>query len=118
MNIEDEIIMLKEKIKTLEQQQQKNKKADVWADVKAEFKNDFEKFQWIEDWSYNRDGKTEIMHQSRYYVNDVATAIGTLIRCTLKKTRLKHLEEKDKSTVREITKQILNVLFQYKEGSI
>ena len=46
----------------------------------------------------------------------MSNAIGTLVRTTLKKTRLSQLEEKDRDKTKEITKQILEILFKYKES--
>lgn len=117
MTDKEEIEQLKQRIEILERKNKENRKANIWKEVKEEFSDKFNKFKWIDTWSFtNIDGKlvtTENEINNKY---EVENSIGTLIRCALHKRRLALLEESDKEKVRQITKEILEILL--KEGEI
>lgn len=115
MTEKEEIQQLKQRIEILERKNKENRKANIWKEVKEEFSAEFSKFKWIDIWSYiNANG--QLITQEREINNkyEVESSIGTLIRSALHKRRLACLEESDRENVKQITKEILEILL--KEG--
>lgn len=115
MTEKEEIEQLKKRIEILERKSQENKKANVWKSVKEEFSEEFNKFKWVDKWSYTNCNNELITQENEINARqEVESSIGTLIKCALHKKRIALLEDSDKEKARNITKLILEILL--KEG--
>lgn len=115
---EKEIIQeLERRIAFLEQERKLNRKASVWGDIKNELDNDFNTFKWTDKWSYQNCNDELIQREEEYNeANTVSSAIGTLVRCTLKKKRIALLEEDDKAKATRIAQGIIKIMKDEFEG--
>lgn len=115
MTEKEEIEQLKKRIEILERKSQENKKANVWKSVKEEFSEEFNKFKWVDKWSYTNCNNELITQENEINARqEVESSIGILIKCALHKKRIALLEDSDKEKARNITKLILEILL--KEG--
>ena len=113
----EQIEELKKRIEVLERKNKENAKANIWKDIKEEFGEEFDKFRWIDKWSFTNCNNKLITHEKEMNnKHEVESAIGTLIRCALRKRRITLLEEEDKEKARNITKTILEILVKESEN--
>lgn len=117
MTDKERIIKLEEEVNNLKEQINKNKKSDIWNEVKEQFKNEFESFNWEDVWKF-------IDYKGNYQeivtpINEsykIETSIRTIIKIVLKKRRLNTLTENDKNIMIDITKQILEIMTKEREN--
>ncbi len=115
MTEKEEIEQLKKRVEILERRSKENSKANIWKEVKEKFSKEFDKFKWIDRWSYTDANNRVITHNAEINnKHEVESVIGTLIRCALHKRRIALLENKEKEKAENITKSILEILI--KEG--
>lgn len=106
---------LEERIKKLENElavlKHEGKKGNVWKQVKEEFQKDFNSFSWVDEWSFtDKNGNVNNCSWDMEETQNVSSAIGTIVRITLKKKRLDRLEESDREVTTSIVKDILEIM--------
>ena len=107
---DEKIKQLERRIAFLEQDRKMNKKSSIWADIKKEIQDDCDKIQWKDLWTCT-DNERLIQREEQFYEGDtVASSIGTLIRCTLKKKRIALLEESDREKASRIAHSIIEII--------
>lgn len=110
-NEQEKIKELEKRIAYLEQERKMNRKPSIWADIKKEIQDDCNEFKWIDKWSFTDCNDKLVQKENKIYEGDtVASAIGTLIRCTLKKKRIALLEESDREKASRIAHSIVEII--------
>lgn len=109
INLENEISKLKEELK-------KNRKANVWKNVKNKFEEDFRSFDWTDVWSFTRDDGETISRETNINETEkISQSIATIVKISLKKRSINYLEEQDEEKATNITKQILEIMKKERE---
>jgi hypothetical protein len=112
----ERIIKLEKEISNLKEQISKNKKSDVWNEVKKQFKNEFESFNWEDVFKFtDYKGKYQETVTPINESYKIETSIRTIIKIVLKKRKLNTLTENDKDIMIDITKQILDIMTKERE---
>lgn len=111
MTQEDRIKKLESEISTLKEELSKNRKANVWKNVKDKFKNELNSFNWVYKHSFtNCNGEPIESVTNMVETDKISQAIGTIVRVTLKRRGVVYLEDSDEEKAAEITKQILEIM--------
>lgn len=111
MTQEERIYELEKEISSLKEELRKNRKANIWNNVKGKFIEELESFNWIDEWSFKNNKGEIIEHNNKINeTHNISSAIGTIVRVTLKKKRLNYLEENDEEKATYITKKILEIM--------
>lgn len=117
----DEIQKLKEELKQeiLAEMKQTKGQDSVWKKISKEFKDDFNKFDYIEHWEcINSKGDLVSRDFSRNVGNNVKSAIGNILKTAYKVDTAPRVKE-DYERVKTAVQDILNILERerkYKEG--
>jgi len=110
-SLENQVMNLKDEIK-------RNKKANVWKEVKEKFIQEFNSFNWVNEHKMVKcDGETVTFKHNMDESYHISQAIGTIVRITLKRKGIVYLEEKDIEKAERITRQILEIMKKEKEGN-
>jgi len=108
-NLEKEVLSLKEELRS-------SRKADVWKEVKNQFADEFNSFNWIYRHTFTNCNGLVMEHRNDMNESyHISQAIGTLVRIVLKRKRLNYLEESDTDKAKRITKGILEVMKKEEE---
>lgn len=117
MTDKERIIKLEKEVNNLKEQINKNKKSDIWNEVKKQFKNEFESFNWEDVWNcIDVKGNYQEITRSINETDKIEMVIRTIIKIVLKKRKLNTLTENDKNIMIDITKQILEIMTKEREN--
>lgn len=117
MTDKERIIKLEKEVNNLKEQINKNKKSDVWNEVKKQFKNEFESFNWEDVWScIDVKGNYQEITTPIDESSKIEMSIRTIVKVVLKKRKLNTLTRSDKNIIIDITKQILEIMTKEREN--
>ena len=114
MTQEERIKKLEDELLSLRKELSRNKKINVWREIKSKFETEFNSFDWeyVHTTTDCNENPVEFRQQMTETYN-ISQALGTLVRIALKRRGLNYLEEDDKEKAEMLITNILKIL---KEG--
>lgn len=114
MTQEERIQKLEDELFSLRKELNRNKKINVWREIKSKFENDFNSFDWEYVHCTTDCNENPVEYRKKMTETyNISQAIGTLVRISLKRRGLNYLEEDDKEKAEILITNILKIL---KEG--